>query len=215
MLHAVFQQRRNHLNRVRARHDRLHRINRLMHASGNRKRSAVRRRQNREPSQTQQQLVGCRQMQQRDGLELVRVDVRLIEAIEQHEPLRADRVEPRGEVRQRRIEGRELDGERNRDRFLQHRDDVEQARLDRRRIFGGIGREMIEVQLDRIGLRPLEKPRVLQPALRRRAVDRRDDRHRDAGFDAPKLLEISIGTERKSRRARTAREESALRRATA
>ena len=69
------------------------------------------------------------------------------------------------------------------------------------RIFRRIGREMIEVQLDRIGFGPLKKPRVLQPPLRRRAVDRRDDRHRDAGLDTSKLLEILIWTERKSRRA--------------
>ena len=95
-----------------------------------------------------------------------RVDVGLVEPVEQHEPRGAQAVELPREVGNRRVERRELHRQRNRDRLPQHGDDVDDAALDGEAVLEEIRGDVVEVQLERIRARPLDEPRVLEPALR-------------------------------------------------
>ena len=82
------------------------------------------------------------------------------------------------QMRERGVIRRELDRERNPDRFLQHGDDVEDAVLDRVGGFRWIAGDVVEVQFDRVGAGVLDERRISQPGSRRGAVERCD--HGDA-----------------------------------
>ena len=86
---TVLQQRRHHLDRVRAGHDRLHRIDRLMHPSGYRERAAIdadRIASQRRRSSSSSESIVAATARCRD----VGIDVSLVETIEEHETLRTD-----------------------------------------------------------------------------------------------------------------------------
>ena len=90
MSNAVLQQRRHQLDGVGTAHDRLYPVDRLMDPSGYGERASIRRRQDRQPAQPQQQLVGGRQLQLRHGVQNIGIDISLVETIEKYETLRAD-----------------------------------------------------------------------------------------------------------------------------
>ena len=127
-------------------------------------------RQDREPAQAQEQLVRAREVEPRHDLEVLDVDVGLVEAVEDHEAVGPGALEPPREVGERRVEGRELDGDRDRDGLPHGRDDGDRAVLDVFARLERIGRELVDVDLEGVGARLLDQARVLDPALRGRAV---------------------------------------------
>ena len=79
---------------------------------------------------------------------------------------------------ERRVERRQLDRERDLDPRAHRLHQLDVARLDRRGVVRGIGGDLVEVQLERVGARLLDQAGVFDPAAERGAVETRD--HRDA-----------------------------------
>jgi len=193
---AAPQQGRDHLDGMGAGHDGLDRVDGAVDAAGHGKRHADLPREDRDPPQAQQELGRIGESRARNDLEALDVDVRLVEAVEEDEAVGARALEPRREVRERGVEGRKLDGERKGDGLAHRRDDVHDAAFHVFAGFAGIGREIVDVELEgvRAGLR--DQARVLDPRLGRRPVERCDDGDRDRGLDPLDLLQVFGGPER-------------------
>ena len=91
-------------------------------------------------------------------LEVVDVDVRLEEAVEEHEAVRPCCLQPLREVRQRRVEGRELEGNRDADAFLDLLHHLHRDLLD---VLGRnvvVDRNLEDIELDRVGAHVLRSP---------------------------------------------------------
>ena len=71
------------------------------------------RRDRRNPAQPQRQFRGRRQMERTRHLEFLHIDIRVIEAVEQHQPVGPFTIELEREVRERRKERRQLDRDGN------------------------------------------------------------------------------------------------------
>ena len=97
---------------------------------------------------------------ERIDLELLDVDVGLVKAVEQDQPVGAGLVELTGEMGEGGEERRQLDGDRDRDAALHLAHDVDGLALDlggaHRHVAGGV----IEVQLEAVGAGLLDQARV-------------------------------------------------------
>ena len=198
-LRAVLEQARHHLHRRRAGHDRLHGVEAGVHAARRGERRLDLAGQDRQPAEAQQQLGGIRQVQARDRLEGLDVDVGLVEAVEQHEAVGARPVQLLGEVRQRREERRQLDGHRDGDRLLDRPQDLDRPLLDVGAGLLRVGGDEVDVQLERVGAGLLDRLRVRQPALGGGAVERRDHRDLHRRLDLADLLEVRVSGRARSR----------------
>ena len=131
----------------------------------------------------------------RHDVQRLDVDVRLVEAVEQHQAVGAGAVERRGQVRQRRVERRQL--HRDRDarstrsaprRCRAARRSTDAAALDR------VGGDVVDVQLQRVGAGLLDQPGVVEPAFagRRRSASAITGT-RDRRLDPAELLQVPSG----------------------
>ena len=121
--------------------------------------------QDRDPAHRQAHLPRLAQLEPRHDVQRVEVEVRLVEAIEQHEAVGAALDDCRGEVRERRVVRAELDGQRDRDRRPRTAAiSLQVGRLHLRGRPVRVGSDVVEVQLERIGARVLHQPRVANPA---------------------------------------------------
>ena len=100
------EQRRDHLYGVRACHHRLQGIEAGVDASAGRERGPHAPVEDREPAQPQAQLRRVRELERRDDLERLGIDVGLIEAVEEDEAVGAEGVELAREMGERRVERR-------------------------------------------------------------------------------------------------------------
>ena len=166
------QHRRHQLDGMCAGHHRLDHVERTVDsaARGELERGPLSG-QDREPAQAQEELGGIGEVVIGPDLQLHDVDVGLVEAVEQHESICARRLELGGEVRQRGEEGRQLHGDRDRDRSLDRAHDLQRAPLDRDRILERIARDVVRVELERVGPCLLDHARVVEPARGRDAVE--------------------------------------------
>ena len=96
------QQRRDHLHGVGPGHHRLHGVRPVWTPPVDRERALDLAREDREPAQAQQQLARAREVERRDDLELLDVDVGLVEAVEEDEAVGARVLEPPREMRRAR-----------------------------------------------------------------------------------------------------------------
>jgi hypothetical protein len=119
--------------------------------------------EDREPAQPQEQLARVREPDGRHDVEGHGVDVGLVEAVEDHEPGNARFIEAPGEVRERGEERRQLDGHRDRDGAADGLGRLERAALDLLAVLQRIGREVIDVDLERVRASLLDQAGVLDP----------------------------------------------------
>ena len=94
---------------------------------------------------------------------------------------------------ERRVERTELDRERNRDGMADRRDQGEIGGFDAGRAPAGIGRDMVEVELEGIRTRLLDPAGVADPAAGSRRVQAGDDRHGDGRLDPLERGDVAIG----------------------
>jgi len=59
-----------------------------------------------------------------------------------------------------------------------------------------VARRVIQMQLERVGAGILKQSGVLEPAARRRSVERRHHRHADGALHAPQVLEVFVRPDR-------------------
>ena len=194
---TVLEQRRDHLHRARARHHRLDGVEPGVHAARDRQRNPHHRRDDGEKAQAQQQLGGVGEVQRRRGLQVHGVDVRLVEAVEEHQPVGARPLQLEGEVRQRGEERRQLHRHRNVQPALHRAHQVERAPLDREAALGGVDGKVIDVELQRVGAGHLHLPRVVEPARGGDAVQGADHRDVHRFDDAAQLIQVLVRPQRK------------------
>ncbi len=104
------------------------------------------------------------QLEPRHDLERLEVEVRLVEAVEQHQAVGAGGDGRRREVRERRVERAELDRQRDRDRRADRGDQLQVGRLDLGRGPARVGGDVVQVQLERVGAGVLDPAGVADPA---------------------------------------------------
>ena len=148
--------------------------------------------QNGQPADAQQGLFGERQMQSIHHVELVEVDVRLIETIEQGDAVRARELKLFHEMRQRGKERRQLHGDGNADRPAQFGEQTEITRLHRLAGFRHLRRDMVDVEFQRIGAGLLQFTAQFHPAGRGDAVEARHHGNFQAAFELMQMRQVVI-----------------------
>ena len=134
-------------------------------------------RQECDPDERERQLGGRGQGKRSRHAKREEVDVRRVEAVEEHQAVRAGPHQFRRHVPRRREVRRQLDGDRNADARPDAADDVHVPPLHLGTADREIDRDRVDVELDRRGTRLLETARVLDPSFGRRAVQARDHRN--------------------------------------
>ena len=124
------------------------------------------------------------------------VDVRLVEAVEQDDPVGSGRIQLPRDVAERREEWGNFHGEGNFHQLLQLADGGRQLVLDRRARDAQIGDHLIEVQFQRVGAGLFDDTGEGQPRRTGRAVERRDDRDAHGPLHATDVLGVRVGGER-------------------
>ena len=191
---TVAQDRGGHHDHVGANGERLHGISSAMDPRGccQAARRTQLRPEDRQPPERQAQLRGVGERDPGRHVERVQVNVRLVEAVEQHQAVRPRLHDLTGEVREGRVVGRELDGERDRDRRPDLGDEVDVGLLAPRRPDQRIGCDVVQVELQRVGAGVLHQARVPDPCAARVGVEAGDDRDRDALLGLLDPLEIAL-----------------------
>ena len=130
--------------------------------------------QDRDPPQRQPHLERRAEHQVRHDFEAVEIDVRLVEAVEQHEGVGAGLVEPLGGRRQRAEVRTQLERDGDLHCGLDRLQDVDIQRLDLDAGLLGVGRDVVDVELDAVGAGLLHFLGVLGPPAGRHAVEAGD-----------------------------------------
>src|SRR5690606_28412513 len=103
------------------------------------------------PAEPQGQLGGVGEVELGDAVEGLEVDVGLVEAVEEDQPVEAEVVEAAADVGQGAEEGGELDGDGDGDDLLDVARDVEDALLDLGAGLVGVGADVVDVELQGVG----------------------------------------------------------------
>jgi hypothetical protein len=145
------------------------------------------------PAQRQPQLLGGRQRQLGGHLQGVEVEVGLVEAVEQHQPVSAGPDQLVGQVGQRAEVGAELDRQRDADALADRADQLDNAPLDLGAVQLGAGGDEVDVQLQGVGAGLLEQGGLLDPAAGGDAVEAGDHRDLQAGPDLLDQHQVAVG----------------------
>ena len=187
------QERRRHHRHVRTGHQRLEHIFVRVHAAGHREVGLDRLVEYGDPAQAQAQLVRIAQLQVRHDSQIFQVDVRLVEAVEQHERICAGASQAVRHVR----EGREVRAKFDRDRDAHAGLDVtQQVEIGLLDLFAGrirIGRDIVYVQFERVRACLFDLLSESSPAARREAVQTRNHGNANRGLHPANVLQIAIG----------------------
>ena len=135
------------------------------------------------PEQAEPDLVGPAQLERRRHRQLLQIEVRLVETVEQHQAVDTSLIQPAGHVTERAEVRTQLDRHRNLHRLLHRAQRAQVAGLD---VGGGllqVGGQVVDVQLQRLGTGLLDLHSVVGPTLRAGGVETADDRDR-RGFAA-------------------------------
>ena len=149
--------------------------------------------QDRDPAQRQAQLIRAAQHQVRHDLVIVQVEVGLIEAVEQHQGIRARVGQPLGHIAHRAEVRAELDRHRNGDRAFDMKERVDVAPLDLLGADLRIGRDVVDVQLERVCAGLLDAPGVIDPGPVRHAIQAGDDGNMGGFLGLVNELQVVIG----------------------
>ena len=177
------------------RHDRLDGVETRVDASRNRERGAHLAGEDRKPPEPEVQLPRGREVKRPLDLELLDVDVRLVEAVEQDETVGARTVQLGGEIRKGRVERRELDRHRDPDGLLHFLQQIDRLLLHLVAALPLVGRELVDVQLDRVRARRFHLAGIVEPPAPRRPVQGADDGDADRLLDPGDLLEVLLGAQ--------------------
>src|SRR5215510_5892686 len=151
--------------------------------------------QNSDPGERQAQCLWSAQENIRADLQFVEIDVRLIEAIEQHKSIGASLIKTLRHVRQIAEERTDLHGYGDRYRTLHRFYDVQISLLY---VGGGticVGRDGIDVALDSVRSGLLDFLGILRPSACSRAVQAGDDGNVHSLFGLADVLQVSLGPE--------------------
>ena len=169
---------------------------------GQRDGGAELRPQDGDPAQGQPQLPGLAQLDPGDDVERLEVEVGLVEAVEQHQPVGAGVDDLLREVGHRRVVGAELHGQRDRATAERTAPTISRSSCStscgRPRRIGG---HPVEVELERIGAGVLQQPGVARPSRRGGGVQAGDDRDRQLGLERLQPGEVAVAG-RRGRRGR-------------
>ena len=102
MLRAALHEGRDHLHAMGATHHGLDRVDRCMDTAGHAERRVDVPRYDRQPAEPQRQFGRRGQTEVRDDFQVLDIDIGLIEAVEQNQPIRTDFVEFLGNIGKRR-----------------------------------------------------------------------------------------------------------------
>src|SRR5208337_3561573 len=147
--------------------------------------------ENRGPVQPQPQLMRAAQHQVRDHFHLFQIKIRLIEAVEDNDAVGARLRQTPGEVGARGEVGAKLNRDGNADVLADSAHQVAVAVLELLRCDVGIGGNVEDVQLQRVGARLLHVLGVAYPSAGRAAVQAGDDRNVDRGLALAQQVEIA------------------------
>ena len=190
-LRPVAQQHRHHLGDAGSGHQQPHHIAAAMHAAAGGQIEGLAAVQQGDPAQGQAQVVGGGEQQVGAQHQLFNVDVRLVEAVEQHQAIGARQHQAAGHGAQVGEEGAELhrQGQAHLGAHLAH--DLLHLGFDRGAAELGIGGQGIDVQLQGRGAGGLDAAGRLHPAAGVTAVEAGD--HRDRQLTAGLLDQAQIG----------------------
>src|SRR4030095_3158621 len=104
-----------------------------------------------DPVQTKQQLVGVAEDQVGDDLQGFEIEIRLIEAVEQYQPIGAGRIQAFGHVGHGAEVRSQLDGHRDGDFVLYGVDQVDVLLLHLGARNTSVHRDVVDIQFERIG----------------------------------------------------------------
>ena len=161
---------RDHLDGVRAREDRLQRVRARMHAARHGEREVHAAREHRDPVEAREQLGRARKPEVRLHLERLEIDVGLVAAVEEDEPVHADLLELPRERRDRGEIREDLHRDRDRDERAHGADRVERVGLERRAARPEVRGQVVEVQLEGV------RAGLLDERSRTRSSPRRSSR---------------------------------------
>ncbi len=148
--------------------------------------------QNGDPAQRQAQVEGRGEHDVRVWLESIQVDIGLVETVEQHQPIDTGLVEAVGYVGHGTEVGVEFDGNRQIHGRSDLGEDVEVSILHIIAGFFRIGRQMIEIQLQRISTGCLDLTGVFRPATGCGSIQTADDGDVDGLLQVLDVREISV-----------------------
>ncbi len=178
---------------LRAGHHGLERILRAMHAAGQRQVGRDAPVQDRDPAQRQPQIVRAAERQAGHHLQRLQIEVGLIEAVEQHQPVGAGLGESLGQMRQRGDEGAQLERDRDTHPRANRADEVDIRIFKLSPTYACVGRQVVDVQLQCIGAGLLDFMRILDPSAGRDAVEAADHRNIKRLLQPPQVIEIALG----------------------
>src|SRR5690349_1852649 len=136
--------------------------------------------ENGHPVEAHQEFPGIAQGEVGDDLEVLEVEIRLVEAIEQHQPIGAGLIELHHHVGNGAEIGAEFYRYRNSNATLHFRHQVALHGFDLYAVEGRIYGKVIDVQLERIGPGFLDEPGIADPAAGGHAVEASDHRNPDS-----------------------------------
>ena len=135
----------------------------------------------------------AREVHFRQDRELLGIDVRLQEAIEQHQRVRPGLVEAQHHLAGRAEVGTQLDRDRHADGGLDVLQDIDVTLFDLAAGDLGITGEVVDVQLDRGGAGVLHRAGVFRPPFRGDAVEARDHGNVDGRDGALQQDQVTTG----------------------
>ena len=192
---AVPEQCRGHHGHARSGHHRLQHVQAGVHAAGDRQVGLDLPVKNRHPVEAQQQFVRRAQDEVGNNFQVFQVEVRLIEAVEQNQGIRARLVQALGRVGQRAEVGADFYGHGNADAGFHLRDQVNVHLFHLAAAHFGVGGNEIDIQFQGIGAGFLDLLCVPHPAARGSAVQAADDGDLHGLLGATQVLEIAVGAQ--------------------
>ncbi len=194
LVRAVAEDRGRHHRNVGADHERLDDVGRGADPGGGGQ-GCVRAElgsQDRDPAHWQAQLPGLAQVEPGDDLERVEIEVRLVETVEQDQPVRPGIDDVARDVRHRGVVGTELDRQRDADGRPDRGDQRQVRRLDVGRRPGRVRGHVVEVELERVRAGVLHELCVADPATGAGGVEAGDDRDGRLGLDLSKPGQVAV-----------------------
>ena len=148
--------------------------------------------EDRDPTEREPQFPRLAQLEAVDHTKGLEVQVRLVEAVEQNESVRAASNGLAREIGERRVVRAELDGQRDGDGRANLRDEVQVRRIHLRRGLRRVRRDAVQVEFQRVRSGFLHELGVANPAAGRGGVEACDDRHGGRGLDRGQIGQIAV-----------------------
>ena len=191
---SVAQQRRGHHRGIGADHQRLDDVGAGGDAGrrGQRDGGSELGPQDGDPAQGEPQLPRTAQLDAGDDVEGVDVEVGLVEAIEQHEPVGTGGFDARRKVGHGRVVRTELHRERDADLSSDRGDDIEVRGFHVGRAAVRVGSHVVQVQFEGVGAGVGDELGVADPSSGGSRVEAADDGHRRAGLHALEIGEVAL-----------------------